>query len=192
MPVIVMKAISACNHPNADALRVYDFEAPGYERKQIVANLENVYEVGDFVYVALEGSVLLDGAKIKVTKIRGLISSGMALGKAIQSDEVPNLQLGNDLTHLFCKPAADVSGISIITWPDIESLHNIKRDLDKANQAPKVRYRAKVKLDGTNAGVQLTTDGKIAAQSRSNVITSEHDNLGFAAWVEQNSYYFNR
>jgi len=42
------------------------------------------------------------------------------------------------------------------------------------------------KLDGTNAGVVILEDGTVYAQSRKRVITPEHDNYGFAAWVEEN------
>lgn len=41
------------------------------------------------------------------------------------------------------------------------------------------------KIDGTNACVIVTEDGRVAAQSRSKVITSETDNHGFARWVDE-------
>lgn len=41
------------------------------------------------------------------------------------------------------------------------------------------------KLDGTNAQVIVTEDGRVAAASRSRLITPEDDNYGFAAWVKQ-------
>jgi hypothetical protein len=42
------------------------------------------------------------------------------------------------------------------------------------------------KIDGTNAQVLITEDGRILAGSRSRFITSSDDNFGFAAWVEAN------
>ncbi|WP_198139203.1 RNA ligase family protein [Crocosphaera chwakensis] len=51
-------------------------------------------------------------------------------------------------------------------------------------------YHAKIKLHGTNAGVQITSDGKVAAQKRSQIITPKSDNAGFATWVDQNIEYF--
>ena len=39
------------------------------------------------------------------------------------------------------------------------------------------------KIDGTNAQVTITEDGRIFAGSRSRWITPESDNHGFAAWV---------
>jgi hypothetical protein len=40
------------------------------------------------------------------------------------------------------------------------------------------------KIDGTNAQVCISDDGKIYAGSRTRWITSADDNFGFAAWVE--------
>jgi hypothetical protein len=40
------------------------------------------------------------------------------------------------------------------------------------------------KLDGTNACVIVTEDGRVYAQSRHRILTVAHDNYGFAAWVE--------
>jgi hypothetical protein len=43
------------------------------------------------------------------------------------------------------------------------------------------------KIDGTNAAVVISDDGKIiGAQSRSRLITVDDDNFGFAKWVEAN------
>ena len=40
------------------------------------------------------------------------------------------------------------------------------------------------KIDGTNAQVHITEDGRILAGSRTRWITPQDDNYGFAAWVE--------
>jgi len=42
------------------------------------------------------------------------------------------------------------------------------------------------KIDGTNAAIGVTEDGRVYAQSRTRVISPHDDNYGFAAWVEQN------
>lgn len=102
MSVKVLKCISAEKHPNADKLRLYKFcesdeIPPEGDLIQVVANMTNIYNVGDFVYVALEGAVLTDGTVIKPTKLRGIESFGMALGL------VPPLHdLGEDVTNLYC------------------------------------------------------------------------------------------
>lgn len=41
------------------------------------------------------------------------------------------------------------------------------------------------KLDGTNAQIIITNDGKIGAASRRRLITPDSDNYGFASWVEK-------
>lgn len=43
------------------------------------------------------------------------------------------------------------------------------------------------KIDGTNACVVISPEGRISAQSRSRIITPDDDNYGFARWVEDNS-----
>lgn len=42
------------------------------------------------------------------------------------------------------------------------------------------------KLDGTNAQVIVTNDGRVGAASRNRLISVDDDNYGFAAWVEAN------
>lgn len=43
------------------------------------------------------------------------------------------------------------------------------------------------KIDGTNAAVIVTADGRVGAQSRTRLITPENDNYGFARWVQENA-----
>lgn len=182
MTVIVMEVTKAAQHPNADALRVYELQSPGLPTVQIIANLENTYEVGDRISIAQVGSVLKDGTKIKATKLRGLVSYGMALGK---TDE----PVGIDMSDLYCQKSITQS-VQMQRWPSVELLHNVRRSLIAVQATPVVIYRAKIKLDGTNAGVQIFSDGRVAAQSRSQIITPEADNMGFAQWVSQQIDYF--
>jgi tRNA-binding EMAP/Myf-like protein len=182
MPVIAMKVKTAQNHPNADALRLYSFAAPGWESVQIVANSENIYDVDDIVAVALTDSVLKDGTQIKPVKLRDVYSFGMALGKV-------EAAIGTDLSAIYCQETVARSTV-MQTWPSIELLYNLRRSLELVGEAPKITYRAKIKLDGTNGGIQIFTNGTIAVQSRSQIISPENDNLGFANWVNQNIDYF--
>ena len=182
MPVIVMDVTHAEAHPNAESLRVYSMKASGYDEVQTIANLENIYEVGDRVAVALAGSILKDGTKIKPAKLRGVRSFGMALGKVDDAT-------GTDLSELYCQKTMAKSA-QLQKWPSIELLHNLYRSLEKIGETPKITYRAKVKLDGTNAGVQIFSDSRVAAQSRTQIVTPENDNLGFANWVDRNLEYF--
>jgi hypothetical protein len=43
------------------------------------------------------------------------------------------------------------------------------------------------KIDGTNAAVIITEDGRLATQSRNRLITPEQDNYGFARWAYGNA-----
>lgn len=49
------------------------------------------------------------------------------------------------------------------------------------------------KLDGTNAQITITEDGKFLTGSRNRWITPEDDNFGFSAWAHKNKpdYPFN-
>lgn len=42
------------------------------------------------------------------------------------------------------------------------------------------------KIDGTNAAIVITDDGRVGAQSRTRLITPDDDNYGFAGWVDRN------
>lgn len=86
------------------------------------------------------------------------------------------------------------SHVSHVSWGSIELLHNVIRTLthlheDEGRPFPVVRYRAKVKLHGSNCAVQVTGDG-LFAQSRTTMLTPESDYKGFAAWVREQRAYF--
>lgn len=187
MPVIVMEVLEINPHPNADALRVYQLGAG--ERLQVVANLSNVYQVGDKVAIATVGCELKDGTKIRPARLRGVDSFGMALCPY-------DAPVGTDVSTEFCVPErAQASGAQLIGWPSIELLHHVRAGVRAASEVqnlppPRVRYRAKVKLDGTNAAVQVHPSGRVLAQSRSQVLDGAADNMGFGSWVAANSAYF--
>ena len=187
MSVIAMKVIKAESHPNADFLRLYTMEAPSREAVTIIANLENIYQIDDIVAVALIGSLLKDGTKIKLSKLRGVYSYGMALG-------IVKAKIGDDLSQEYCQTEIIKTEVEekppFQKWTSIELLYNVRRNLDILDSKIKITYRAKIKLHGTNAGVQVTTDGRVVAQKRSEIISPQSDNAGFAAWVETNSDYF--
>ncbi|ABW25380.1 RNA ligase family protein [Acaryochloris marina] len=182
MTVIVMEVIKVARHPNADSLNVYEMQVPGHPSVQVIGNLERIYGVGEHVLVAQVNSVLKDGTKIKATKLRGIISYGMALEKT-------ELPVGEDVSQTYCQQSV-VQSVQMQRWPSVELLHNVRRSLMALEATPMVTYRAKIKLDGTNAGVQIFSDGRVAAQSRSQIITPDDDNMGFAQWVSQQMDYF--
>jgi len=80
--------------------------------------------------------------------------------------------------------------MSHVAWPEIEGFHNVRKSVQKYPEllggSTTVKYRAKVKLHGTNAAVQVRGD-KVLAQSRTQIIGPGSDNAGFAAWVESNA-----
>lgn len=71
------------------------------------------------------------------------------------------------------------------TWPSIGKLHDAQSSALRA-RLPRVTYRAKVKLHGTNAAIRVDADGTVTAQSRTKDLTpgKDTDNFGFAAWVD--------
>jgi RNA ligase len=86
--------------------------------------------------------------------------------------------------------------MTVIPWTEIESFHNVRKYTQAhpeiLNDNPVVTYRAKVKLHGTNAGVQVLTGGKVVAQSRTAELSVGNDNAGFAKWVDSNKEYWNK
>ena len=172
-----MKCIEAGQHPNADNLRLYKFES-GAKIFTIIANIENVYDVGDCAEIVLPGSLTTDGIRIEADRVRGIISQGMALGKT-------DLPVGTDVTDKHCR---EEGPIRFRAWPKIGAVFNVRKDLKATDGLRSVSYRAKVKLDGTNAGVHIKTDGTVGAQSRSRLITPEQDNAGFARWVSEKDW----
>ena len=79
MPVYAMKVTEKSAHEKTDKLFIYTFESPALGKRTIVANLTNVYEVGDVVAVAQLGT-RLPGVVLKPRKVFGIDSEGMALG----------------------------------------------------------------------------------------------------------------
>ncbi|MBS4536273.1 phenylalanine--tRNA ligase subunit beta [Clostridium sp. D2Q-14] len=73
--VVVGKIEKITDHPNADKLVITNIDI-GDDNLQIVTGAKNINE-GDYVPVALVGSKLPNGMKIKKGKLRGEISNGM-------------------------------------------------------------------------------------------------------------------
>ncbi len=86
--------------------------------------------------------------------------------------------------------------MNFLPWPEIGNFHNLRKYLKQFPEVlegyGKVRYFAKVKLDGTNAAVVVTPNKEIGAQSRSKIITPNDDNMGFARWVDSQKSYWEK
>lgn len=185
MTAIVMECIKAEKHPNADALKVYQFSCHQYECIQIVGNLQNVYSPGDKAIVVVAPSILKDGHFVKDIELRGVNSYGMALGKT-------EAAVGSDLSAEYCTDHTNTP--IFIPWPEIESLFNVRKYLLKIQEAPTLLYRAKIKLDGTCSCVQLPPSNydmqRIIYESRERIITPDNDIIGFPRWAENHKEYF--
>jgi hypothetical protein len=69
-----------------------------------------------------------------------------------------------------------LSSGSHISWASIELLHNVVRTLTLLHEEhgvpfPVVRYRAKVKLHGSNCAVQVARRASRSTQSRTTMLT---------------------
>ncbi len=73
--VVVGKILNITQHPNADKLVVCTVDV-GTEEIQIVTGATNI-SIGDYIPVALNGSIIAGGVKIKKGKLRGEVSNGM-------------------------------------------------------------------------------------------------------------------
>ena len=102
--VIVGRIISIDPHPHADRLSLCKVST-GENQYSIVCGATNM-KVGDKIALALEGTILSNGMKIKNTKIRGELSQGMIcseeeLGIGEDSSGImilqDDLELGNDI-----------------------------------------------------------------------------------------------
>ncbi|MFP4697692.1 MAG: phenylalanine--tRNA ligase subunit beta [Eubacteriales bacterium] len=74
--VVVGKILTIEKHPDADKLVVTTVDVGEDEPLQIVTGADNI-KVGDYIPVALSGSTLPNGMKIKKGKLRGIVSNGM-------------------------------------------------------------------------------------------------------------------
>jgi len=74
--VVVGRLISVAPHPDSDHLQICMTDVGGERPLQIITGAQNV-AAGDYVPVALDGSELPGGQKIKAGKLRGMLSEGM-------------------------------------------------------------------------------------------------------------------
>lgn len=74
--IVVGKILKIEQHPDAERLVVCSVDVAYENPIQIVTAAKNMKE-GDLVPVALDGSTLADGTKIKKGKLRGVLSQGM-------------------------------------------------------------------------------------------------------------------
>lgn len=84
----------------------------------------------------------------------------------------------------------------MLPFPSIEQFRNVIRTVNERAQhhavpVPRLKFHGTVKLHGTNAAVACTAGAlDMWAQSRTQIITREKDNAGFAAFVYDNERTF--
>ncbi len=113
--VVTGKVVEITQHPDADKLVVTKIDIGGSETIQVVTGAKNLNE-GDCVPVALHGSSLPGGLKIKKGKLRGIVSEGMLCSIAelnVTVNDYPNtiedgimvlegeVELGLDITKVL-------------------------------------------------------------------------------------------
>ncbi|WMJ24072.1 phenylalanine--tRNA ligase subunit beta [Paludicola sp. MB14-C6] len=109
--VVVGKVLEITPHPDADKLVVCKIDVAKDEPLQIVTGAKNVV-VGALVPVALDGSTLPHGVKIKKGKLRGVVSEGMLCSVAELNVTVHDfpyaIEDGIFLIEEDCKPGDDI------------------------------------------------------------------------------------
>lgn len=113
--VVVGKILSVEKHPNADKLVVCSVDVGQSEPIQIVTGASNVF-AGALVPVALDGSLLPGGKKIKKGKLRGVASNGMmcSLGElGLSVNDFPYaIEDGIFIIEEDCKPGQDIREVT--------------------------------------------------------------------------------
>jgi len=178
MPIVAMKAVQARQHENADRLRIYQFDAEdGAGLIQIVANLENIYEVGDVVAVALDGTVLSDGTLIKKNKYRGARSFGMSLGKTdkpVGTDLTADFDATEDEKTLKRKEAAEANGVvEESVWTKYTSIDGYLKLREDILAAPEVIVTEKI--HGSNARFGFRGDDYLLGTHTSRILPDRMD-----------------
>ncbi|HYZ80456.1 MAG TPA: phenylalanine--tRNA ligase subunit beta [Solirubrobacteraceae bacterium] len=141
---VVGKVLEAEQHPDADRLRVCQVDVGDGEPSQIVCGAPNV-AAGQTVAVAKPGSVMHDGTKLKVAKLRGQPSNGMILaedevgigldhaGIMVLDDTLP---AGTPLDSVL-PITTDVLVLEITpNRPDCLGIYGIAREVHAATGAP--------------------------------------------------------
>ncbi len=141
---VVGKVLAAEQHPDADRLRVCQVDTGDGQPSQIVCGAPNV-AAGQTVAVAKPGSVMPDGTKLKVAKLRGQPSNGMILAEdevGIGLDHAGIMVLDDAL-----EPGTPLASVLPITTdvlvlevtpnrPDCLGIYGVAREAHAATGAP--------------------------------------------------------
>ena len=142
---LVVGAVLACEkHPDADRLSVCTVDVGAGDPATIVCGAPNV-AAGQAVGVALPGSRLPDGTKIKKSKLRGVASAGMILserelGLGDEHDGIMVLEgapePGSPLANALPAPGAVLELEITPNRPDCLGVYGVAREVHAATGAP--------------------------------------------------------
>ncbi|ADY73282.1 Phenylalanyl-tRNA synthetase beta chain [Desulfurobacterium thermolithotrophum DSM 11699] len=142
--VVTGKIVEITKHPNADKLKICQVDV-GNEVLQIVTGADNVFE-GAVVPVALHGSKLPIGVRIKRSKLRGVVSNGMLcseeeLGLTDSSSSgimiLPdNVEIGKDVKEVLSLDDWIIEYEITTNRPDALSILGIARELKAVLNRP--------------------------------------------------------
>ncbi|HHX48973.1 MAG TPA: phenylalanine--tRNA ligase subunit beta [Clostridiales bacterium] len=171
--ILTSKIIEITDHPNASNLKVCKVAVNDGEIKQVITNSKTL-NVGDFVFLALDGATLFTGLSIKNTEIRGILSQGMFCGLSelnltkddfdypVDEKEVLKIIDRNIKPGLKCADFLELNDIILdvsITSnrPDANSILGIarelssllskplkKRDLLQLEKSPNLNYKLEI------------------------------------------------
>ncbi|MBW1658944.1 MAG: phenylalanine--tRNA ligase subunit beta [Deltaproteobacteria bacterium] len=109
--IVIGRILKIEQHPNAEKLALCDVTVGGEEKLSIICGAKNIYE-GAVVPVALIGSTLPNGMKIKRSKIRGVASEGMICSEeelGLEEHSTGIMLLPEDLP--LGKPFFEITGL---------------------------------------------------------------------------------
>ncbi len=141
--VVTGKIVEITKHPNADKLKICQVDV-GDTVLQIVTGADNVFE-GAVVPVALHGSKLPIGIKIKKSKLRGVVSNGMLcseeeLGLTDSSSGImilpDNVEIGKDIKEVLGLDDWIIEYEITTNRPDALSVLGIARELKAVLNRP--------------------------------------------------------
>lgn len=198
--IITGKVTSIEKHPNADKLLVCSVDIGANEPLQIVTGAHNL-KVNDIVPVAVDGSTLYDGTKIKKGKLRGVASNGMlcSLGElGLSKHDFPEaVENGIFVMQTTCELGQDVKNVigfndTVIDFeitpnrPDCLSVIGLARETSATLgrplnlHTPKVKGDAKFPLD-----LKISVEDKKLCPYYSARIVSDVNLKPSPAWMRE-------
>lgn len=198
--IITGKVTSIERHPNADKLLICSVDVGANEPLQIVTGAHNL-KVNDIVPVAVDGSTLYNGTKIKKGKLRGVTSNGMlcSLGElGLSKHDFPEaMENGIFVIQTPCELGQDVKDVigfndTVIDFeitpnrPDCLSVIGLARETSATLgrtlnlHTPKVKGDAKFPLD-----LKISLEDKKLCPYYSARIVSDVNLKSSPAWMRE-------